>query len=115
MFTFRVDFGRQGEQRVYFAFRDFGRLTTDVISSCAFGIDSGCIQDENSRFLIESRKIFDSMEKLPLRLRIILPIMREIFSILSAYYCNCLVVYIIKMTLQMDTLKPQQGQRRLKI
>ena len=73
-------------KRVYFAFRDFGRLTTDVISSCAFGIDSGCIQDENSRFLIESRKIFDSMEKLPLRLRIILPIMREIFSILSLYY-----------------------------
>ena len=56
-------------------FSDFGRLTTDVISSCAFGLDSGCLRDENSKFLVEVKKVFEQFETLPLRFKIFLPLM----------------------------------------
>ncbi len=44
---------------------EFARLTTDVISSCAFGIDSGCLRDPNSPFLAAAKKYFDSVERFP--------------------------------------------------
>ena len=57
--------------------RDFRRLTTDVISSCAFGIDAGCISDENSKFYLSSKEVFDSFEESPVRLKITFPLCGE--------------------------------------
>ena len=48
-----------------------------MISSCAFGIDAGCISDENSKFYLSSKEIFDSFEESPLRLKITFPLCGE--------------------------------------
>ena len=49
---------------------EFGRLTTDVISSIAFGIDAGCFRNPNSPFLMESKKALGRLETLPLAIKI---------------------------------------------
>lgn len=63
-------FDRRCEEKQPFdIYSEFGRLTTDVISSCAFGIDSGCLKDPSSPFLVETRKAFERLETLPTKLK----------------------------------------------
>ena len=45
-----------------------------MISSCGFGIDAGCIRDEKSKFLLESKEAFDKLETPPLRMKITMPL-----------------------------------------
>ncbi len=58
------------EGKPFDIYSEFGRLTTDVISSCAFGIDAGCIKDSSSPFLISTRKLFARLEKLPVKMKV---------------------------------------------
>ncbi len=51
---------------------EFGRLTTDVISSCAFGIDAGCLKDASSPFLVKTRKVFEGFEIASTKVKIII-------------------------------------------
>ena len=58
------------ERQPFDIYSEFGRLTTDVISSCAFGIDAGCLKDPNSPFLVQARKHFDIIESFPIKFKI---------------------------------------------
>ncbi len=58
------------EGKPFDIYSEFGRLTTDVISSCAFGIDAGCLKDPNSPFLVQAKKHFDNFEKIPMTFKI---------------------------------------------
>ncbi len=60
------------EGKPFDIYAEFGRLTLDVISSCAFGIDTGCLKDSSSPFLVETRKLFNRIETLPAKLKAIL-------------------------------------------
>ena len=44
---------------------DFGRLTLDVIGSCAFGIDTNCLTNPNSEFLHQTKEIFRLFDEPP--------------------------------------------------
>ena len=72
--------------------REFGRLTTDVISSCGFGIDAGCIRDEKSKFYVESKEAFDRFETPPLRLKITTPLYCE-YLVSWCFLCLTFTVF----------------------
>ncbi len=55
---------------------EFGRLTLDVISSCAFGIDAGCLKDSSSPFLVNIRKTFHRFETFPTTVKVLLFILK---------------------------------------
>ena len=50
-----------------------------MISSCAFGIDAGCISDENSKFYLSTKEVFDNFETSPFRLKIVYPLCGEFY------------------------------------
>ncbi len=60
------------EGKPFDIYSEFGRLTTDVISSCAFGIDAGCLKDASSPFLVQTRKVFEGFEAISTRVKIII-------------------------------------------
>ena len=53
-------------------FSEFGRLTIDVISSVAFGVDTECLKNPNSPFLLETRRVFNQLENFPLSMKLFL-------------------------------------------
>ena len=58
------------KQQPFDIYSEFGRLTTDVISSCAFGVDARCLKDPNSPFLVQTRKHFDKIEHVSMKFKI---------------------------------------------
>lgn len=57
------------------------KYTTDVISSCAFGINANCLSVENSQFRIAGKKIFDPDRNLKASIYFFAPILAKIFKI----------------------------------
>lgn len=57
------------------------KYTTDIISSCAFGINANCLAVENSQFRIAGRKIFDPTQNAKGSVYFYAPILAKIFNI----------------------------------
>ncbi|XP_039312723.1 cytochrome P450 6k1-like [Solenopsis invicta] len=58
----------------------FGRYTTDVIMSAAFGIKSNCIEEPNNEYRVQGKKIFD-VNSIKLAMFFFAPQILDFFSI----------------------------------
>lgn len=99
MFPIMVDCGLQmqkfllkyAESEEVIEFKEiFARFTTDIISSCAFGIETNCIGNPNAEFRNYGKKIFETSFFFVIRfiLTSFFPSVRDFFGVSSTKVFN---------------------------